>query len=127
MKHTSAARRGGSSTGVIPIHHIHVCGGNGSGCGNTDNADDSIISSSSSSYWGRTTKRKKEEILQRHVVCVKNRCGPEGSREHKIHHDNATKVLLQTFGAEKHFVLKHLEGGSKSTKYINIQSKYVGN
>ena len=36
------------------------------------------------------------------------------------------KALSQNFGAAKRFVPKNLEGGYKSTKYTDIQSKYVG-
>ena len=34
---------------------------------------------------------------------------------------------MNNFGAENHFFPKNLEGGSKSTNFTNIQSKYVGN
>ena len=44
MKHTSTAGRGGEDTCVIPIHHIHVGGGDGACSGNVDSADDSIVS-----------------------------------------------------------------------------------
>ena len=44
-----------------------------------------------------------------------------------IHHSKKIKDILQTFGAAKHFVPSNLEGESKSTKYTDIQSKYVGN
>ena len=119
----STAERRGAST----VHCIHVGDGDVAGSGNADDADDPIVSSSSSSYWERTTKQKKKDILQQHMVCVKNKCGPEGSRECNIHHANAKKALSQTFGAAKHFVPKKLDGESKSTKYTNIQSDYVGN
>ena len=59
-------------------------------------------------------------------MCVKSKCGPEGSREHNISHANATKVLSHNFGDTKHLVPKDSEGGSNSTKYTNIQSEYVG-
>ena len=61
------------------------------------------------------------------MVCVKRKRGPKGFRERNIHHRNTTKALFQNFGAAKHFFPKNLEGGSKSTKYTNIQSEYVGN
>ena len=96
MEHTSAAGRGVATTGVIytgvwsgviytgviTIHHIRVGDGDGDGADsyNTNNAGDCIVSPSSSSYWGRTTNQTKEEILQRRVMCVKKKRGPEGSR-----------------------------------------------
>ena len=58
---------------------------------------------------------------------MKNKRAPEGSCERDVHHSNATSALAQTFGASKHFVPKNSEGESESTKYANIQSKYVGN
>ena len=61
------------------------------------------------------------------MIYIKNKSGPEGSRGRDIHHANATKALSHTFVAVKHFIPKNLEGGSESTKYTNIQSKYVGN
>ena len=60
------------------------------------------------------------------MVCVKNKRGPEGSRESEIHHANATKALSHTFGDAKKFYPKNLEGGSDSTNYTNIQTDYVG-
>ena len=33
---------------------------------------------------------------------------------------------MHIFGAGKHFFLKILEEGSKSTKYTNIKSEYIG-
>ena len=61
------------------------------------------------------------------MVCVKNKCGPESSMGWDIHHVSATNLLLYTFGAAKHFVPNNLEKDSKSTKYTDIQSDYVGN
>ena len=58
-------------------------------------------------------------------MCVKNKLGPEGSRERNICPTNAMKVISQTFGAAKHFIPKNSEGYTKSTKYTNIQSEYV--
>ena len=129
MEHNSTDRRGGSSTtGAIPIRHIHVGGGNDSGSGNgADNTDGFIVLSYSLSYWRRTTNQTKEDILQHRVVCVKSERGPEGLRELDIHHSNSTKVLSQDLGDVKHFVTKNLEGGSNSTKYTDIQYEYVGN
>ena len=115
------------NTGVITIHHIRVGDGNGAGSGNADDDDNSIVLSSSSSYWVRTTNRTKEEILQQCVVCVNNKRDPKGSRERNIHHAKALKDILQTFGAEEHFLHKNLEGESESTNFTNIQSEYVGN
>ena len=60
------------------------------------------------------------------MVCVKNKRGPKGSRERNIHRVNATKAILQTSGAVKHFFPTNLEGGSESTKNTNIQSEYIG-
>ena len=60
------------------------------------------------------------------MVCAKSKRVPEGFRERNIHHDNAIKALLQTFGAAKHFFPKNLERESDSTKYTDIQSEYVG-
>ena len=37
------------------------------------------------------------------------------------------KALSQKCGSAKHFVPKYLEGGSDSTKYSDIKSKYIGN
>ena len=139
--HTSTARIRGASIGVIstgvrsvvistvviPIQHIHIGDGNGTDSGNANNADNYTVLSSSSLYWRRTTKQTKEYILRRRVVCVKNKRVPGGSRECEIHHTNTTKALSQNFGAANHFFLKNLEGGSKSTKYTNIQSECVGN
>ena len=123
MEHNSTDRRGGSSTtGAIPIRHIHVGGGNDSGSGNgADNTDGFIVLSYSLSYWRRTINQMKEDILQHRVVCVKSERGPEGLRELDIHHSNSTKVLSQDLGDVKHFVTKNLEGGSNSTKYTDIQ------
>ena len=61
-------------------------------------------------YWGRAAKCTKEEILNRWVVCLKNKRGLEGSREQDVHHSNATKALAQTFGAAKHFVPRTRRG-----------------
>ena len=134
MEHTSTDGRWGASTGVIytgviSIHHICVGDGNGDGAGssNVDDANNYIVSSSSLLYWGRTTKQTKEEIFQQCVVCVKNKRGPEGSRERKIHHAKSTKALSHTFGAVKKFSPKSLEGASDSTKYTNIKFEYVEN
>ena len=44
-----------------------------------------------------------------------------------MHHKNTTYALSQYFGAAAHFIPKNLEGESESTKYSDIQSKYVGN
>ena len=44
-----------------------------------------------------------------------------------MHHKNAAYALSQYFGAAAHFIPKNLEGESASTKYSDIQSKYVGN
>ena len=132
IEHTSTFRRGGASTGVIyigviPIHHIiWVFYGNGAGSGKSGDSDNSIVSSSSLSYRVRTTNFTKEDILQRRVVCVKNKHGLGCSREHNIHHASATKGQLHTFGSEKHFSPKNLERESDSTKYTDIQSEYVG-
>ena len=95
MEHISNTRRGGEpTTGAIPIHNIRVGEGNDVGSGNgADDADNSIISSYSSSYWGQTTNQTKEETLQRRVVCVNSKCGPEGSRGGYSNHANATKAL----------------------------------
>ena len=84
MEHNTTAGRGLVSTGVIstgniPIHHICIGDNNGAGSGNSDDSENSIVSSSSSLYYGRTTKKTKEESFQQRVVCVKNKCGPEGS------------------------------------------------
>ena len=109
----TGVRSGVISTGIIFIHYIRVGDGNGACSVNADDADDddnSVVSSTSSSYWGRTTKRMKEEILQRNLMCVKNKRGPEGSRERDIHHSNAKKALSQTFEATKHFVPKSFKG-----------------
>ena len=122
----TGVRSGVISIGVITIHQIHVGDGDGADSGNSNDAGDSIISSSSSSYLGRNANQTKEEILQRCVVCVKNKRVPEVSRERDIHHANATKVLSHTFGAAKHFVPKNSEEESESTKYTNIKSEYVG-
>ena len=129
MKHNSTSGRGGeSTTGAITIHHIHIGNGYDSGSGNgAEDADNYIVSSSSPSYWGCTTKQKNEDILQHRVVCVKRKRVPEDYNERDIHHGNATKALFQTFGAAEQFVPKNLDGGSKSTKYTEIQSEYVGN
>ena len=61
------------------------------------------------------------------MLYVKNKRGTEGSRERNIHHANAKKVLLQIFGAAKHFVPNNWEGESESTTYTDIQSEYIGN
>ena len=132
MEHTPTDGRGWASTGVIStgiiaIHRICVGDGDSAASGNSGDADNSIASSSSSSYLGRPTKRTKEEILQQHVVCIKDKSGLKGAREPNTHHENATKVLSQTFGDEKQFVPKNSEGESESTKYTDIQSEYVGN
>ena len=113
---STGVRSGVISTGIIFIHYIRVGDGNGACSVNADDADDddnSVVSSTSSSYWGRTTKRMKEEILQRNLMCVKNKRGPEGLRERGIHHANETKAQSHTFGAAKHFVPKNLEGDSE--------------
>ena len=60
------------------------------------------------------------------MVCVKKKRGPKGSRESDINHTNATKAISQNFGSANNFVPKNSEVESKSTKYTNIQSKYVG-
>ena len=115
IEHTSTFGRGGASTGVIyigviPIHHIiWVFYGNGAGSGKSGDSDNSIVSSSSLSYRVRTTNFTKEDILQRRLVCVKNKHGPGCSRERNIHHASATKGQLQTFGSEKHFSPKNSE------------------
>ena len=141
MEHTSTTGIGGASKGVIitgvgygviskgviPIRHICVSDEDGADSGNSNDADNTIISSLSLLYWGRTTKRTKEEILQRHVVCVKDKHVPEGSRERKIRHANAMKVISQTFVSANNFVPKNSEGSSESTDYTNIQSEYIGN
>ena len=71
--------------------------------------------------------KKNEDILQHRVVCVKRKRVPEDYNERDIHHGKATKALFQTFGAAEQFVPKNLDGGSRSTKYTEIQSEYVGN
>ena len=128
MKHNSTSRRGGeSTTGDIPIHHIHVGDGDDADSGNgADDDGDSIVSSSSFSYWGCATNQTKEEILQHRFMCAKSKHGPEGSRERNICYCNATKALSHNFGAAKHFIPKNSEGEYESTKYTNIKSEYVG-
>ena len=129
MEHSSTTGRGvASTTGDIPTHHICIGDRNDAISGNgAENSDNSIILSSSLSYWSRTTKRMKDKILQRRVVCVKRKRAPKGSKERDIHHGNATQAPPQTFGAAKHFVPNNSEKESKSTKYTDIQSEYVGN
>ena len=129
IKHNYTDGRGGASTGVITIQHIRFGDGddNGAGSSKSGNANDLIVLSSSSLYWGITTKKTKEDIPQQRVVCVKNKCVPEGSRYHDIHHANATEELSQTFGAANRFLPKNLEGESESTNYTDIKSEYVGN
>ena len=123
MEHISTSGRGGSfNIGAITTHHTCVGEGNDAGSINdANNFDNLIVLSSSSSYWGQTTNRTKEEIFQRHMVCVKSKRDPGGSREGSIHHTNATKALSHNFGAAKHFVPKNSERESKSTKCTNIQ------
>ena len=118
-------RSGIISTGVILIHPIRVGDGGGAYRGNANYSEDSIVSSSSLLYWRRTTKQTKEEILQRCVVCVKNKRVPEGSRERNIHYANAMDAMFQTFGSANHFLPKNSEEESESNNYTDIQYKYV--
>ena len=62
----------------------------------------------------------KEETFQQRVVPVKNKRGPEGSRERNINYANVTKSPSQTFGAANHVVSKKSEGYFKSAKYTDI-------
>ena len=61
------------------------------------------------------------------MVGLKSKRGFEGSRERDVHHKNAIYALSSVFGAAKHFIHKNSEGESESTKYSDIQSKYVRN
>ena len=58
---------------------------------------------------------------------MKIKLGGENSHERDIHHKNSTSTLSQNFGSAKHFVPRNLKGESKSNRYTDIQSKYVGN
>ena len=115
MGHVSTTGRGGASTtGAILTHHICVGEGGDFGSGNgAKDADNSIVFSSSLSHWVQTTKQMKEYIIKFSVVFIKSNRGSEVSREHDIHHANATKVILQDFVTSNHLVPKNLEGGYK--------------
>ena len=74
--------------------------------------------SGAQAYFGHSSKRTKQEVLKCRVICVKGDCGKAGSREHDNHHTAATAALLYKFGAAKHFLLRNLEGETKSlSKY----------
>ena len=129
MEHNSIAGRGlASTTGTIPIHHIHVGDGDDADHGDDDDdADDFIVLSSSALYWGRDTKQTNEDMLQRRVVCVKIKRGPEGSREQNIHHGNAMKALSQNLVLQSTLSPRTWRGGPSKTSTLTYNLSTLGN
>ena len=54
-------------------------------------------------YFSRETTRTEAEVLAKHVVVPKDKCGIPGSRERGINYLAATGALDQTFGADRNF------------------------
>jgi hypothetical protein len=77
-------------------------------------------------YFNETTRRSCHVISARKVICPKNACGFQGSRDYSWHHEAATAALPELFGVAKHYRTKNADE-ELSYKYKDIQSKYVEN
>jgi hypothetical protein len=77
-------------------------------------------------YFDASVWRSHRVVSAWKVVCPKEKCGAQGSRDYSHHHLAATATLPELFGAAKHFHTKNTDG-EVSYKYKDIQSEYVGN
>ncbi len=64
----------------------------------------------SGNYFDETARRSRRVISARKVVCPKDKCGAQGSRDYSRHHVAATAALPDLFGAAKHFRTKNADG-----------------
>ncbi len=114
----------GSRGGGSAVSHQSVpafVGGQGAG---SSVASRSVIPTEN--YFNESARRSHREILERKVICPKEKRGPQGSRDYCRTHAAATAALPELFGAAKHFRTKNFDG-ELAYKYKDIQSEYVGN
>ena len=60
-------------------------------------------------YFDDTTRRSCRMVAARKAVCLKGKCGDQGSCDYSRHHSASTAAIPELFGAAKHFRTKNAD------------------